>query len=171
MALKKSTFSATGRTPSLTPWLGISLLVVLLDQITKIAITRLFAFGESYPVTSFFNLVLAHNKGAAFSFLAAETGWQRYLFTGIAAAAVIFMIYLLRRHTGQRLFCWALALILGGALGNLIDRVMYGYVIDFLDFYIPGWRWPHWPAFNIADSAIVVGAALFVIDELRRVGK
>jgi len=171
MALKKSTFSAAGSNPSLAPWLGISLLVVLLDQITKIAITRLFAFGESYPVTSFFNLVLAHNKGAAFSFLAAEAGWQRYLFTGIAAAAVIFMIYLLRRHTGQRLFCWALALILGGALGNLIDRVLYGYVIDFLDFYIPGSRWPHWPAFNVADSAIVLGAALFVIDELRRVGK
>lgn len=170
MPLKKRTFSTAAGT-SLAPWLGIALLVVLLDQITKAAITHLFAYGDSYPVTSFFNLVLAHNKGAAFSFLAAEAGWQRYLFTGIAAVAVIFMMYLLKRHAGQRLFCWALALILGGALGNLIDRVLYGYVVDFLDFYIPGSRWPHWPAFNVADSAIVVGAALFVIDELRRIGK
>jgi signal peptidase II len=170
MALQKRTFS-NQVSHRVTPWLGISLVVVLLDQITKIAITRMLAFGDSQPVTSFFNLVLAHNKGAAFSFLAAEAGWQRYLFSGIAAVAVIFMIYLLKRHAGQRTFCWALALILGGAFGNLIDRVMYGYVIDFLDFYIPGSGWPHWPAFNVADSAIVVGAALFVIDELRRVGK
>jgi signal peptidase II len=170
MALQKRTFSNQVN-HRVAPWLGISLVVVLLDQITKIAITRMLAFGDSYPITSFFNLVLAHNKGAAFSFLAAEAGWQRYLFSGIAAIAVIFMMYLLKRHAGQRMFCWALALILGGALGNLIDRVMYGYVIDFLDFYIPGSRWPHWPAFNVADSAIVVGAALFVIDELRRVGK
>lgn len=167
MASKKKTFS-TAPSTSLTPWLGIATIIVLLDQITKITITRLFTYGESLPVTSFFNLVLAHNKGAAFSFLAAESGWQRYLFTGIAVAATIFILYLLKRHAGQRLFCWALALILGGAIGNLIDRVMYGYVVDFLDFYLGKW---HWPAFNVADMAIVGGAALFILDELRRVGK
>lgn len=167
MASKKKTFSTSPST-SLTPWLGIAAIIVLIDQITKVTITRLFTYGESLPVTSFFNLVLAHNKGAAFSFLAAEGGWQRYFFTGIAIAAAIFILYLLKRHAGQRLFCWALALILGGAIGNLIDRVMYGYVIDFLDFYVGKW---HWPAFNVADMAIVGGAALFILDELKRVGK
>lgn len=167
MANKKKTFS-TAPSTSLTPWLGIATIIVLIDQITKVTITRLFTYGESLPVTSFFNLVLAHNKGAAFSFLAAQGGWQRYLFTGIAVAATIFILYLLKKHAGQRLFCWALALILGGAIGNLIDRVLYGYVIDFLDFYIGKW---HWPAFNVADMAIVGGAGLFILDELRRVGK
>lgn len=170
MANNKRTFSS-GSSSGIAPWLGISAVVLLIDQITKITMTRLFSYGDSYPVTSFFNLVLAHNKGAAFSFLAAEAGWQRYLFSAIAVVAVLFMLYLLKRHAGQRLFCWALALILGGALGNLIDRIVYGYVVDFLDFYIPNSSLPHWPAFNVADSAIVVGAALFVIDELRRVGK
>lgn len=169
MAKQKSfkNLSASPRT-SLTPWLGIAAIIILLDQITKVTISRLFSYGESHPVTSFFNLVLAHNKGAAFSFLAAESGWQRYLFTGIALAATVFILYLLKRHAGQRLFCWALALILGGAIGNVIDRVIYGYVIDFLDFHVAGW---HWPAFNVADMAICTGAALFVFDELRRVGK
>jgi signal peptidase II len=150
------------------PWLGIATIIVLIDQITKITMTRLLSYGEFRPVTSFFNLVLAYNKGAAFSFLATEGGWQRYFFTAIAIAAAGFIIYLLKRHAGQRLFCWALALILGGAIGNLIDRVLYGHVIDFLDFYV-GTR--HWPAFNVADMAIVGGAALFILDELRRVGK
>lgn len=164
---KKKTFSTSPST-SLTPWLGIATIIILIDQITKVTITKLFTYGESLPVTSFFNLVLAYNKGAAFSFLAAEGGWQRYLFTGIAVAAAIFIIYLLKRHAGQRLFCWALAMILGGAIGNLIDRVLYGHVIDFLDFYVGKW---HWPAFNVADMAIVGGAGLFILDELRRVGK
>ncbi len=169
MAKQKSfkSLSASPRT-SLMPWLGIAAIIVLIDQITKVTITKLFTYGESLPVTSFFNLVLAYNKGAAFSFLASQSGWQRYFFTGIAIAAVIFIIYLLKRHAGQRLFCWALALILGGAIGNLIDRVLYGHVIDFLDFYVGKW---HWPAFNVADMAIVGGAGLFIIDELRRVGK
>jgi signal peptidase II len=159
---------SSGSRSTLTPWLGIAAIVVLLDQITKIAVTKWFVYGESRPVTSFFNLVLAYNKGAAFSFLAAESGWQRYLFTAIAVAAVVFIIYLLKRHAGQRLFSWALALILGGAVGNVIDRVLYGHVIDFLDFHVNNW---HWPAFNIADSAICVGAAMFIYDELRRVKK
>lgn len=150
---------------SLAPWLGIAAVIVLLDQVTKIAIIRAFSYGESLPVTSFFNLVLTYNKGAAFSFLAGESGWQRYFFSAIAVAAVVFIIYLLKRHPGHRLFSWALTLILGGAVGNLIDRVLYGHVIDFLDFHVNNW---HWPAFNVADSAICVGAVLFVYDELRR---
>jgi signal peptidase II len=156
---------------SMMPWLGIATIIVLLDQVSKITITKLFAYHESYPVTSFFNLVLVHNPGAAFSFLASESGWQRYFFTAMSIVAAIFIAYLLKRHAGQRLFCWALALILGGAIGNVIDRMMYGYVIDFLDFYLPHSSWPHFPAFNVADSAISIGAALFVLDELRRVGK
>jgi signal peptidase II len=163
----KNRFSSTAG-GSLVPWLGIAMIVILLDQLTKITITRMFSYGQSHPVTSFFNLVLAYNKGAAFSFLSTQGGWQRYLFTGIAIAAVIFILYLLKRHAGQRLFCWALALILGGAIGNLLDRMMYGHVIDFLDFYVRNW---HWPAFNVADSAICIGAVLFVVDELRRVNK
>lgn len=150
---------------SLAPWLAIAAVVAVLDQITKIAISKAFTFGESLPITSFFNLVLTYNKGAAFSFLAAESGWQRYFFTAIAVAAVAFIIHLLRRHPGQRMFSWALALILGGAIGNLIDRVLYGHVIDFLDFHANNW---HWPAFNVADSAICVGAVMFILDELRR---
>ena len=144
------------------------MIVLLLDQLSKITITKLFHYGESLPVTSFFNLVLVYNKGAAFSFLAAENGWQRHLFTAIGIGAAIYIVYLLKKHPGQRMFCWALGLILGGAIGNVIDRMAYGHVIDFLDVFIGNW---HWPAFNIADSAICVGAVLFVLDELRRVNK
>ncbi|SNS69501.1 signal peptidase II Aspartic peptidase. MEROPS family A08 [Noviherbaspirillum humi] len=170
MATKKSSFpmNKTASRSSLVPWLGIAAIVILLDQLSKITITRLFSYGESKALSSFFNLVLVYNKGAAFSFLAAESGWQRYFFTAIGIGAAIFIIYLLRRHAGQRLFCWALALIMGGAIGNVIDRALYGHVIDFLDFHVNNW---HWPAFNIADSAICIGAALFIVDELRRVGK
>ena len=149
-------------------WVGIAIIVTLLDQLTKITMVRLLAYGQSDPVTSFFNLVMVYNKGAAFSFLADQPGWQRYFFTGISVLASLFILWMLKRHPGQRLFCWALALILGGALGNLIDRVAYGHVIDFLDFHLAGW---HWPAFNIADSAITVGALLFVLDEFRRVNR
>jgi signal peptidase II len=167
MATKKS-FSSSSSSASLVPWLGIAAIVILLDQLSKITISRVFEYGESKVITSFFNIVLVYNKGAAFSFLAAESGWQRYFFTALGIAAALFIVYLLKRHAGKRLFCWALALILGGAIGNVIDRVVYGHVIDFLDFHLHGW---HWPAFNIADSAICIGAALFVIDELRRVNK
>ncbi len=149
-------------------WVGIAVIVVLLDQLTKITMMRLLAYGQSDPVTSFFNLVMVYNKGAAFSFLSDQSGWQRYFFTGISVLASLFILWMLKRNPTQRLFCWALALILGGAIGNLIDRVAYGHVIDFLDFHIAGW---HWPAFNVADSAITVGALLFVLDELRRVNR
>jgi len=147
-------------------WLALALVLVLADQITKVLIAGLYELGEGTPVTSFFNIVRVHNMGAAFSFLADAGGWQRWMFAGLSAAASIFIVYLLHSHAGQRLFCFALTCVLGGAVGNLIDRVVYGYVIDFLDFYAAGW---HFPAFNLADSAITLGAACLILDELLRV--
>ena len=149
-------------------WLGVALVVVLLDQVTKITMSKLLLYGQSETITTYFNLVMVYNKGAAFSFLSDQPGWQRYFFTGVSVLASAFILWMLKRNPDQRLFCWALALILGGAIGNLIDRVAYGHVIDFLDFHVHGW---HWPAFNVADSAITVGAILFVLDEFRRVNR
>ncbi len=149
-------------------WLGIAAVVVLLDQVTKITMTRLLAYGQVEAVNAYLNLVMVYNKGAAFSFLSDQSGWQRYFFSGLAAVISIVIVWMLARHATQRLFCWSLSLILGGAVGNLIDRVAYGHVIDFIDFHVQNW---HWPAFNVADSAITIGAALFVLDELRRVNK
>lgn len=160
---KRKHFSS--QSSGIGPWIGIAAIIVLLDQITKITVAQILSYGQSIPVTSFFNMVLVYNKGAAFSFLSSQGGWQRYLFTGIAIAAVILITYMLKKNAGQRLLCWGLALILGGAVGNLIDRVMYGHVIDFLDFYVKNW---HWPAFNVADIAICLGAGLYILDELRR---
>ena len=148
------------------PWLGIAIGIILIDQLTKITIEQRFQFGDVMPVTGFFNVVLAYNKGAAFSFLASASGWQGGFLIAIAVAASVFILYLLARHGHQRLFALALAMILGGAVGNVIDRIVYGHVIDFLDFHWGDW---HWPAFNLADSAIVGGAALLIVDELRRV--
>ncbi|MDO8413796.1 MAG: signal peptidase II [Gallionellaceae bacterium] len=145
----------------LSRWLGLSALVIILDQISKIWITSHFMYGESLAIFSLFNLVLAHNTGAAFSFLSDAGGMQRWLFSAIAIIASIWIVWLLRRHVQQKLFCLALALILGGALGNLIDRIAYGYVVDFLDFY---WGVYHFPAFNLADSAITCGAALMLLE-------
>ena len=147
-------------------WLALALVLVLADQITKVLIAGLYELGEGTPITSFFNIVRVHNTGAAFSFLADAGGWQRWLFTGLSASASIIIVYLLHSHAGQRLFCFALTCVLGGAVGNLIDRVVYGYVIDFLDFYAAGW---HFPAFNVADSAITLGAFCLILDELLRV--
>ncbi|CAN0622996.1 lipoprotein signal peptidase [Burkholderia multivorans] len=151
---------------ALAPWLGISLIVILFDQLTKIAILKTFAYGAQHALTSFFSLVLVYNQGAAFGFLATAGGWQRWAFTALGIGATLVICYLLKRHGHQRLFSLSLALILGGALGNVIDRLMYGHVIDFLDFHARAW---HFPAFNLADSAITVGAALLIFDELRRV--
>ena len=147
-------------------WLGVALVIFLLDQLTKIAIVGAFQLGESLPITSFFNLVRVHNAGAAFSFLADAGGWQRWFFTGLGTVAALVMVYLLRTHAGQTLFCLALSLLLGGAVGNVVDRVLYSHVIDFLDFYYGTW---HFPAFNVADSAITKGACLLILDELLRV--
>jgi signal peptidase II len=159
--------SRSAMSEGLLPWLGLALILLIADQFTKVLILGYYKLGDSTYVTSFFNVVRAHNTGAAFSFLAAASGWQRWLFTGIAVAAVVFILYLLRTHAGQRLFCFSLACILGGAVGNLVDRLMHGYVVDFLQFH---WRntW-YFPAFNVADSAITIGAVCLVIDELRRV--
>lgn len=156
------------RNAGLMLWLGIAAVVVLLDQLSKITMSRLLAYGESEYISSFFNLVMVYNPGAAFSFLANSGGWQRWFFSALALAVSVMIVWMLNRNASQRMFCWSLSLILGGAVGNLIDRLAYGHVIDFLDFHIGGW---HWPAFNIADGAITIGAALFVLDELRRVNR
>jgi signal peptidase II len=148
------------------PWLAIALAVVLVDQFTKTLIVGFFELGDSRSVTSFFNLVRVHNTGAAFSFLADATGWQRWFFVGLGIVATGFIVWMLRRHGGQRLFGWALALILGGAVGNVIDRLLHGYVVDFIQVH---YQRSYFPAFNVADSAISVGAALLVLDELLRV--
>ncbi len=144
-------------------WLALAALIVVADQVTKYAAVKYLAAG-SIEVTSFFNLVLAYNSGAAFSFLADAAGWQRGLFIGIALVAVAWIVYLLRKHPHQRLFALALSLVLAGAVGNVIDRILIGAVVDFLDFHAFG---KHWPAFNVADSAITCGAVLLVWDALR----
>ena len=151
---------------SLVPWLGIAVIVVLLDQFTKTLILGMFQLGDSHTVTSFFNIVRVHNSGAAFSFLAGAGGWQRWFFIGLGALAAVFIVWMLRSHGGQRLFSWALALILGGAVGNVIDRLLHGYVVDFIQVHYAG---HYFPSFNVADSAISVGAACLILDELLRV--
>ncbi len=158
--------ATSSRPTSLLPWLGIALLVILADQFTKTLVIGWFQLGDSRTVLPFFNLVRVHNTGAAFSFLAGASGWQRWFFVGLGVAAALFIVWLLRSHGGQKLFATALALILGGALGNVIDRLLHGYVVDFIQLHHRGW---YFPSFNVADSAISIGAALLVLDELRRV--
>jgi signal peptidase II len=149
-------------------WLGLALILLVADQATKLWIVGTYQLGDSTFITSFFNMVRVHNHGAAFSFLAGADGWQRWFFTALGLAAACVIVWLLRAHPGQKLFCFAIACILGGALGNVVDRVVYGYVVDFLDFH---WRGMHFPAFNVADSAITVGAVGLILDELLRVRK
>lgn len=148
----------------MTRWLALSTLLVVLDQLSKFAITGILTYGRPIEVTPFFNLVLVYNPGAAFSLLSNASGWQRELFIGIAVVASVWVVYLLRKYPRQTLFCLALSLILGGAIGNVIDRVLHGAVIDFLDFHAFGW---HWPAFNVADAAITCGAVLLIWESLR----
>jgi len=152
----------------MVPWLALALIILIADQFTKVLIMGYYRLGDSTYVWPFFNIVRAHNTGAAFSFLAAASGWQRWLFTGIGIVATLFILYLLRSHAGQKLFSFALACILGGAVGNVVDRLLHGYVVDFLQFHWRGW---YFPAFNIADMAISIGAACLVLDELLRVRK
>ncbi len=158
---------------SLLPWLGIAFIIILLDQFTKVLIVGSMQLGDSKPVWSFFNIVRAHNTGAAFSFLADAGGWQRWFFVGLGAVASCVIVWMLRSHPDQKLFAWALTLILGGAIGNVIDRLIHGYVVDFLDFHwaflSPMFPGGHFPAFNIADCGITIGAVLLIVDELRRV--
>ncbi len=167
--VRKSSSSA-GR---MLQWLGLSLIILLADQFTKLLVVGYYQLGASTEVTRFFNLVRAHNSGAAFSFLSDASGWQRWFFSIVGLLAAVLLVWLLKSHAGQKLFSFALSCILGGAVGNVIDRLLYGYVIDFLDFH---WRWldglfsgGHFPAFNIADSAITIGATCLILDELIRV--
>jgi signal peptidase II len=147
-------------------WLGLAALVLIADQFTKVLIIGHYLLGQGFPVTEFFNIVRVHNEGAAFSFLATAGGWQRWFFTGLGLVATVVMVWMLKKHPGQKLFGFAIACILGGAVGNVIDRAMYGYVVDFLDFHYAG---IHFPAFNVADSGITVGAACLILDEVLRV--
>ena len=163
MATKKN----NGSNPTVTPWLLLAAVVILLDQITKIAVEKRFSFAERLSVIpGFFDLTLVYNKGAAFSFLATAGGWQRWFFVGLGTVATIFLLYLMFKHASQKLFCFGLAMIMGGAIGNVIDRIWRGQVVDFLLVFYQGW---YWPAFNVADSAITLGAACLIIDEIRRV--
>jgi signal peptidase II len=146
-------------------WFSAAAAIVLADQLTKWLVLARFAPGERVEITGFFNLVLVFNKGAAFSFLAEAPGWQTPLLVAFAAAAALIVSVLLLRSPERRVFCAGLALILGGAIGNVIDRLRFGYVVDFLDLHAAGW---HWPAFNVADSAITLGAALLILDGFRR---
>jgi signal peptidase II len=147
-------------------WLGLAFIIILADQFTKVLITGNYQLGDRTYVTSFFNIVRAHNPGAAFSFLSDASGWQRWFFTALALVASVVIIWMLRSHAGQKLFSFSLSCILGGAIGNVIDRLVHGYVVDFLDFH---WRGMHFAAFNVADSAITLGAICLVLDELLRV--
>ena len=164
--MAKTTFSKTSS--AMLPWLGLALIIFIADQFTKVLILGYYQLGDATYVTSFFNVVRVHNSGAAFSFLANAGGWQRWFFTGIGIAATIFIVWMLRAHAGQKLFSFALSCILGGAVGNVVDRLLHGYVVDFLDFHYAGW---HFPAFNIADAAITIGAVCLILDEVLRVRK
>lgn len=154
-------------------WLALAFIIILMDQFTKVLVVGAYQLGDSTYVTSFFNVVRAHNTGAAFSFLAGASGWQRWFFTAVGFIAAGVILWMLKAHPGQRLFSFSMACILGGAIGNVIDRLVYGYVVDFLDFH---WSWlsplfhaGHFPAFNVADSAITIGASCLILDELLRV--
>jgi len=150
-----------------TRWLVLALAITVLDLAVKAWVTRTFELYESVRVTPFFNLVLVHNTGAAFSFLAEAGGWQRWFFVGVSTIISVVLVVLLKRNAQQRFVAFALALVLGGALGNLWDRATLGYVVDFVQLHIPGSGLPPWPAFNIADSAICIGVALLLWDGLR----
>jgi len=159
-------FRANSTAGGMLPWLALALIILIADQFTKVLIIGYYRLGDSTYVWPFFNVVRAHNTGAAFSFLASSSGWQRWLFTGIGVAATVFIVWMLRSHAQQRLFAFSLACILGGAVGNVVDRMLHGYVVDFLQFHWAGW---YFPAFNIADSAITIGAIGLILDELLRV--
>jgi signal peptidase II len=153
---------------SLWTWLALAAFIIVADQVTKVMILERFQLGDSQFITSFFNLVRVHNTGAAFSFLAGASGWQRYFFIGLGIAAAIFIVWMLRKYPSETLFCTAITFIMGGALGNVIDRFIHGYVVDFIQVHAGGW---YFPSFNLADSAITLGAGLLIFDEIRRMRK
>ncbi len=151
--------------PDWMRWMGLSLVVIGLDQASKLEIVSSLSGSDGIVVAPFFNLVLLYNEGAAFNFLSDAGGWQRMLFMGIAIAASLFIIHLLKKHRGETLFSFALSFILGGAVGNLVDRIRIGHVVDFLDFHLAT---HHFPAFNLADSAITLGTFLLILDSIRK---
>ncbi|WNC67635.1 signal peptidase II [Thalassotalea nanhaiensis] len=156
----KNLFSNTG-----LRWLWLAIVMLILDQLTKQSVVALMDYRESINVLPFFNLTYVHNPGAAFSFLADQGGWQRWFFTAIAGVvSILLVVWMAKTPKQDKLIAISFALILSGAVGNLIDRMMFGYVIDFLDFYVGN---KHWPAFNVADSAIFVGAGLMILDAFR----
>ncbi|MEQ1661143.1 MAG: signal peptidase II [Thiobacillus sp.] len=150
--------------PALRKWLGLALGVIVADHLTKFWVTSTLEYQEAIPMLPFFTLVRVHNTGAAFSFLADAGGWQRWFFIAVGVIATVIIVRLLKLHAHQPRLAFALALLLGGALGNVIDRVLLGHVVDFLYFHYRSFAWP---AFNVADSAISVGAALLIWDSLR----
>jgi signal peptidase II len=171
--MARTRFASTAQGSGLWLWLGLAVLVLLADQLTKTLIIGSFQLGDSRTLTSYFNLVRVHNTGAAFSFLSSASGWQRWFFVGLGLVATVAIVWMLKRHGSQRLFSFALSMILGGALGNVIDRLLHGHVIDFLQFH---WDWlspvfagGYFPSFNVADSAITLGAVCLILDELLRV--
>jgi signal peptidase II len=146
-------------------WFSLSAIIVAVDLYTKHLILGAFAYGEQLKITSFFDLVRYHNEGAAFGFLNDAGGWQKWFFTAISVVAVVVITYLIKKNPSQKLFCLGLALVLGGAIGNLYDRITLGYVVDFLNFHIDNY---YWPAFNVADSAICVGVAILLLDSFKK---
>ena len=149
--------------PSVGRWYALAGLIILLDQLSKWVVLKSIGFGETIYVAPFWNWVLAFNPGAAFSFLADQPGWQRWLFSALALAVSGWLAFMLRQHPQQKLLSLALALVMGGALGNVIDRIRFGAVVDFIQWHAAGY---YWPAFNVADSAITIGAVLLVIEQL-----
>jgi signal peptidase II len=161
------------KTTHLAVWLGLALLVIVLDQLTKTLILGSFELNDTRAITSYFNLTRHHNSGAAFSFLAGASGWQRWFFIVLGIVATGFIVWMLKKYPAQKLFCFAVTMIMGGALGNVIDRALHGYVVDFLQFRFallePIFRGGYFPTFNVADSAITLGAMLLIVDEVLRV--
>jgi signal peptidase II len=148
------------------PWLGLALVIFIADQFTKTLIVGYYQLGDSTYVTSFFDVVRVHNTGAAFSFLAGASGWQRWFFITLGLVVAVFIVYMLRQHASQKLFAFSMASLLGGAIGNVVDRMLHGHVVDFISLHYAGW---YFPAFNVADMAITAGAIGMVLDELLRV--
>lgn len=146
-------------------WLFAAFVLIIADQVTKIGFDHALLYGQRVQILPFFDFTLLYNKGAAFSFLADQPGWQRWFFTALGLGASVFMLWMMHKHRTQHRFMLALTLILGGAIGNVVDRIAYGHVVDFLLFYWEQW---YYPAFNIADAGITVGAILLIIDEILR---
>ena len=165
--------TGAGAGPGLLLWLCLAAIVIVADQVTKTLILGQFQNGEVRHVTSFFNLVRVHNTGAAFNFLAGASGWQRWFFVVLGVVVSGFIVWMIRSHPQQKLFCFAVTMIMGGALGNVLDRLQHGYVVDFLQFRFailePIFHGGYFPSFNVADSAITLGATCLIVDELLRV--